>query len=290
MASGGAGSCSRERGRGQLVNVLGQIFDVERPLIAMCHLRGLPGRPRHDAAAGLPGIVDALCQDVEALVDAGVDGLLFCNENDIPYSLEVGPEVVAAMAAAVARAVESVRIPFGVDVLWDPKAALAVARATGAAFVREVFTGVFESDMGLMAPDFGGLAAYRRAIGADGVAIFGNIAPEFSRSIAGRSVGERGRSAAFLGVDALLVSGPMAGAPVDLDDLRAVKQEALDVPVLANTGVTLENVREILDDADGVIVGTSLKVGGSTWNPVDPGRARQMMQLVRAARVAPVRS
>jgi predicted TIM-barrel enzyme len=54
--------------------------------------------------------------------------------------------------------------------------------------------------------------------------------------------------------------------------------------VLANTGVTHDNIAPILEVADGVIVGTSLKVGGSTWNAVDPGRARHAAELVAKAR------
>jgi membrane complex biogenesis BtpA family protein len=176
------------------------------------------------------------------------------------------------------------RVPFGVDLLWDPKSALAVARATGAAFVREVFTGVFDSDMGLLAPDFGELAGYRHAIGGDEIAIFTNVTPEFSRSVSGRPVAERARGAAFLGADALLVSGPQAGAPVNLAELRDAKENAGDVPVLANTGVTDQNAAEILATADGVVVGTHLKIGGSTWNAVDPQRARRLVEIVRAVR------
>jgi membrane complex biogenesis BtpA family protein len=266
------------------VNVLQRIFGVPKPLIAMCHLRALPGRPRHDAAGGMTAICAALRQDVLALQAAGVDGLLFCNEHDLPYSIGVGVEIAAAQAAVIGRLRPDLAVPFGVDVLWDPRAALAIARATEAAFVREVFTGVFDSDMGLLAPDFGELAAYRHAIAADDVAIFTNVTPEFSRSVAGRTVAERARGAAFLGADALLISGPQAGAEVDLADLRAAKEAAGAVPVLANTGVTHDNAGQILALADGVIVGTSLKVAGSTWNAVDPGRAARMADIVRAAR------
>jgi hypothetical protein len=261
------------------MNALERIFGTQRPLIAMCHLHALPGRPRHDVAAGIDGIVERLARDVAALQDAGVDGLLFCNEHDIPYQLQVGHEAIAAMAAAIGRLRAELRLPFGVDLLWDPRAALAVARATGAAFVREVFTGVYESDMGLMAPSLGELAAYRHAIGADGVALFSNLTPEFSRSVSGRPVAERARSAAFLGVDALLVSGQMAGVSAELDDLREAKDAAPAVPVLANTGVTEENLGRILKVADGVIVGTSLKVDRMIWNPVDPDRARRLVEL-----------
>ena len=261
-----------------------RIFGVEKPLIAMCHLGGLPGRPRHDVAAGMDAVVEKLSTDVAALQDAGVDGLLFCNENDIPYQLRVGPEIPAAMAAAIGRIRTQITKPFGVDILWDPKAALAVARATGAAFVREVFTGVFESDLGMIAPDPGELAGYRQAIGAHDVALFTNITPEFSRSVSNRTVAERAKGAAFLGYDALLISGPAAGVSIEMADLKAARGAVTDVPVLANTGVNHKNVTEILAHCDGVIVGTSLKVDGNTWNPVDPKRAGQMVELVARVR------
>jgi membrane complex biogenesis BtpA family protein len=260
------------------------LFGQAKPLIAMCHLKGLPGRPRHDYSGGMTAIVDDLGTDLTALQDAGVDGLLFCNENDIPYQLDVGIEAAAAMAAAVSQLRNDIRVPYGVDLLWDAKATIAVARATGAAFVREVMTGVFESDMGLLAPDFGDLASYRRAIGADDVALFCNITPEFSKSISSRSVTDRARGAVYMGVDALLISGPAAGVSPDTSDLREAKAAVSTVPVIANTGVTHESVASILDLVDGVIVGTALKVEGNTWNPVDADRAAKMMEIVRSVR------
>jgi uncharacterized protein len=263
---------------------LRRLFGTDKPLIAMCHLAGLPGRPRHDTDAGMAAVIAGLARDVRALQDAGVDGLLFCNENDIPYQLQVGPEIPAAMAAAIAGLGSELRLPFGVNILWDARATLAVARAVGASFVREVFTGVFESDMGLFAPQMGELAGYRSMIGAGGVAVYANITPEFSRSVSDRPIADRARGAAYMGVDALLISGVQAGVSANVGDLRAAKEAAPDVPVIANTGVNHGNVEEILRLCDGVIVGTSLKVDGSTWNPVDPERAKRMADLVRTIR------
>jgi uncharacterized protein len=259
------------------------IFGTRRPLIAMCHLAALPGRPNHDVAAGMEAVFQSARRDALALQRCGVDAILFCNENDLPYSLGVGVEAAAAEAAVIGRLVAELTVPFGVDLLWDPAAALAVARATGARFVREVFTGVFETDMGLMAPDFGSLAAYRHVIGADDVAIFTNITPEFSRSVSGRPVADRARGAEFLGADAILISGPQAGMSIDVTDLAEARAAAPEAKLIANTGVNRDNVHELLAVADGVIVGTSLKVDGNTWNPVDPARAEEMVKLVRAA-------
>jgi hypothetical protein len=266
------------------MDALQRMFDVDKPIIAMCHLLGLPGRPRHDTEQGMEKIYDSLAWEVHCLQDAGVDGLLFCNEHDLPYSTSVGTEVAAAMAAVVGRLRSEIRLPFGVDLLWDAHSAIAVARATGASFVREVFTGVFESDMGLFAPDFGEIAGYRHAIGADNVAIFANITPESSRSVSDRPVADRARGAIYMGVDALLISGPAAGAVVEMSDLSEAKAAAGEFPVLANTGVNHTNVATMLSIADGAIVGTSLKEGGSTWARIDPDRAVRMVELVKAQR------
>jgi membrane complex biogenesis BtpA family protein len=259
-------------------------FGTPKPVIAMLHFPGLPGRPRHNRELGRSHLVDVVGRDLETLQGAGVDGVLFCNENDIPYQLVVGPEIPAAMAAVIGELRASVRVPFGVNILWDAKATLAVARATGATFIREVLTGVFESDLGLIAPSIGDLAGYRTAIGADDVALFDNISPEFSSVLGTRTIGDRARSAEFLGVDAILISGPAAGVPFAMSDLSAAKEAVPDLPVFANTGVSADRLEEILAVADGVIVGTSLKVDGDTWSRVDPARAERLMDTARAIR------
>jgi len=266
---------------------LDRVFPTPKPVIAMLHFPGLPGRPRHDRAGGRQHLVDVVGADLRVLEAAGVDGVLFCNEADIAYQLAVGPEIPAAMADVIGELRTEVRVPFGVNVLWDAKASLALARATGAAFIREVLTGVYESDLGMIEPRIGEIAGYRSAIGADDVLLFDNIQPEFASAIGSRSVADRARGAAFLGVDAILISGVAAGVQFDMDHLRAAKGAAGSVPVVANTGVRAERVAEIFSVADAAIVGTSLKVDGITWNPVDPDRANRLMDAVRAAREQP---
>ena len=266
------------------MDALNRIFGVPKPVIAMLHLPALPGRPLHDRAAGVAAAVDSVARDLDALQDAGVDGVLFCNEADLPYQLEVGHEITAAMASVVGQVRGQLRVPFGVNILWDPIASLAVARATGARFIREVLTGVYESDLGMIEPHIGEIAAYRAAIGGDDIALFDNIAPEFASAIGSRGVAERAKGRPSCGMDAILISGPAAGVPFEMSDLRPAKDAAPDVPVIANTGVRAERIAEIFEVADGVIVGTSLKVDGDTWNPVDPDRAHRLMEAARAAR------
>jgi uncharacterized protein len=263
---------------------LKELFGVEKPAVAMAHLPPLPGTPLYDEAGGPDAIVASVRRDVEILTASGFDAVMFCNEGDRPYQLTATFEGVAMMSRVVAEIAPRDR-PFGVDYLWDPNAALAVAAVTGASFIREVTTGVYESDMGLWAPDAGKLLRRRRELDAEHVAVFMNITPEFASSIGTRTIAQTARSVSVSSLaDAILVSGPMAGAEPSLDAVREAKSGAPGTPVFANTGVKSTNVRDFLAVADGVIVGSDLKVDGGTWNPVDSDRAERFMAAVREAR------
>lgn len=265
--------------------VLERLFGRPKPVIAMMHLLPLPGRPLFDRAGGMRAVVDALRRDLEALQAGGVDGLLFCNEGDRPYPLTTGIAPIAAMAAAIGELRPEIRLPFGADMLWDPFAALAVAKGVGASFVREVFTGVWDSDMGLWQPDAARALDFRSQIAGDDIRLFFNIEPEFARPLAPRPIGALARSVVTSSLaDALLISGPMAGAAANLDHIREAKDAVPGVPVLANTGVRIETVAETLAVADGVIVGTGLKRDGYTWNPVDPDRVARFMAEANRSR------
>jgi uncharacterized protein len=262
------------------VEIFEQLFGTRKPIIAMAHLLPLPGSPLYDKDKGIDGNVEAVIRDVEALQAGGVDAIMFGNEGDRPYLTKASAETLAAMAVIIARVREHVKVPFGVNYLWDPVASVALAHATGAKFVREIFTGVYESDMGLWVPDAASAVRLRHNLGASCL-LFYNINAEFASLIGNRSLAARAQSAVFASLaDAVCVSGPMTGQAVTVEDLQEVKEAVPDVPVIANTGVNLANVQGILGVADAAIVGTSFKKGGNTWNPVDPERVHRFMELV----------
>ena len=260
-------------------------FGVKKPVIAMVHLGALPGAPLYDRERGLDGLVEGARADLKALQRAGVDAIMFGNENDRPYEFKVDAASTATMAFVIGRLRSEITVPFGVNVLWDPQSTVALAAATGAAFVREIFTGTYASDMGPWTPDAGAAMRYRDRLGASDVAMLYNVSAEFADSLDRRPLPDRARSAVFSSIpDAVLVSGQITGEAAALSDLEAVKRVLPDTPVLANTGVTLDTVADVLAVADGCIVGSALKVAGNTWNPVDPDRARAFMARARAAR------
>ena len=262
-----------------------RIFPGKKPVIAMVHFGALPGAPLYDADAGLEGLVEGIRKDLRALQTAGVDAIMFGNENDRPYEFKVDAASTATMAYAIGQVKREITVPFGVNVLWDPMSSVALAAATGASFVREILTGTYASDMGPWNPNAGEAMRYRDRLGRRDLALFDNISAEFAWSLDQRSLADRARSAVFSSIpDAILVSGIITGEAAALSELEAVKKVLPDTPVLANTGVKHATIADVLRVADGCIVGTALKVDGNTWNAVDPERAKEFMRLARAAR------
>lgn len=261
------------------------VFGGKKPVIAMVHLGALPGAPLYDAEAGLDGLVAGAAKDLAALQKAGVDAVMFGNENDRPYEFAVDTASTATMAYIIGRLRSEITVPFGVNVLWDPMGTMALAAATGAAFVREIFTGTYASDMGPWTPDAGKAFRYRDRLGRSDLAVLFNVSAEFAWSLDQRPLADRARSAVFSSIpDAVLVSGTITGEAAAMSDLEAVKKVLPDTPVLANTGVKHATVADVLRIADGCIVGSSLKVDGNTWNPVDADRAAEFMRIARDAR------
>lgn len=262
-----------------------RVFAKTKPVIAMVHLGALPGSPLYDAGRGLDGLVDGARRDLKALQAAGFDAVMFGNENDRPYELKVDSASAATLAYVVGRLAGEIKGPFGINLLWDPKASIAVAAATGASFVREIFTGTYASDMGVWSPDAGAAIRYRDRLGRRDLALMFNVSAEFAYSLDRRSVADRARSAVFSSIpDAILVSGAITGEAARMEDLEETKRALPMTPVLANTGVRHAMIADVLSVADGIIVGSALKVDGDTWNPVDPDRAHEFMRLARAAR------
>jgi hypothetical protein len=178
-----------------------------------------------------------------------------------------------------------IRIPFGVNVLWDPKRSLDLAAATGAKFVREIFSGVYASDFGLWDTDAGATVRHQHAVNAEDVKLLFNIVPEAAVYLGGRDIVQIAKSTVFNHrPDALCVSGLTAGVETDTSVLRNVKNAVEDTVVFANTGVRLENVAEQLQYADGAIVGTTFKYDGKFENHVDQERVKEFMDKVKSIR------
>ena len=266
-------------------NWLEETFGVKKPIIAMCHLQPLPGDPYFDEEGGIEKVIECARKDVIALQNGGVDGIMFSNEYSLPYLTKMEPITLAAMAYVIGRVKEDVKIPFGVNCLWDPISSLDVAKAVGGKFIREIISGVYASDFGTWDTDPGATARHRHRIGADNVKMLYNIVPEAAQYLTDRPIESIAKTTVFnCKPDGLCVSGATAGSATDPEVLRKAKASAGKTPVFANTGCKKETIEMLLKIADGAVCATTFKVDGKFENPVDEARVKEFMDVVKAFR------
>jgi len=264
---------------------LDDMFGVKKPVIAMLHLMALPGDPGYDAAGGMAAILERAGRELKALQSGGVDAVMFSNEFSLPYLTKTEPITSIAMARVIGELQSDISVPFGVNVLWDGMASIELATATGASFVREIFTGVYASDFGLWDTNVGQAARHRARLGAQDVKLLFNIVPESATYLAKRDIVDLTKTTVFATLpDGLCVSGLTAGAATDTQILTQVKGAAGEVPVFVNTGMKAHNAQEQLTVADGAVTGTYFKKDGLFANEVVESRVEELMAEVKALR------
>lgn len=265
------------------MNVLEEMFKVKKPILGMVHFLPLPGSPLYDRAGGMKKIADTALRDTAALIDAGFDGVSFSNEGDRPYLSSVPQVTVAAMSALIGETTKSIDVPFGLSVLADPEAAISIGASVGANFVRIFLSWVYVGDWGIVDPDAGKLQRLKASIGGE-FKVFANISGH-TEPLGGRKLEDIARGAVKFGLaDAVCLAGTTAGSEIPEEDLLGARKGSVGKPVIVGTGTTMNNLEKMLALGDGIIMGTSVKVDGDTFKPVDPKRAREFMEKARRVR------
>ncbi len=262
-----------------------QTFGTQKPIIAMCHFQALPGDLNYDKNGGMKKVVDYACQEFLDLQEGGVDAVMFSNEFSLPYLTKVNPETTACMARIIGELMPMIKIPFGVNVLWDPYASIDLAAATGALFIREIMSGVYASDFGLWNTDCGAISRHRARLDQQELKLLYNIVPEASKYLVERDIAEIAKTTVFnCRPEVICVSGTNAGASTDMNILARVKNAIPNTAVFANTGCRVDTIGDILKIADGAVVGTTFKKDGVFENHVDKARVREFMDKVHSIR------
>lgn len=256
-------------------------------LVGVIHLPALPGSPRSrldaiDCAA-------AASRDAAVLSAAGYDAIIVENFGDAPFYVGRVPPITIASMTACALAVRAAapQPKLGINVLRnDGESALAVAVATGAAFVRiNVHTGARVTDQGIIQGQAAETLRLRRALNAESVQIWADVDVKHSaplgppRPIAQEVEDTTKRALA----SAVLVTGDGTGKSVDIAKLASVKSAAAGAPVLVASGATISTLETLAQHCDGVIVGSALRQGGVPGDSIDPRLATEFAAAFRRA-------
>lgn len=255
------------------------VFRSPKPLIGMLHAPALPGSPQ--CRLSFPEIVDWVLRDADVLTGAGFDALMLENFGDTPFYPGAVPAQTVAQLTALATAVRRASpLPLGINVLRnDGCAGIAVAAASGAAFIRvNVFTGARLTDQGIVAGQAHEILRLRQSLNAE-IAVFADVAVKHSAPLADRPPEDEIEDTLHRGhADAIIVSGAGTGKQTPLERLRQAKRAAGDRLVLTGSGANEDSIGDILAACDGAIIGTSIKHDGRTTAPVDPARARRLIE------------
>ncbi len=258
-------------------------YNQDKFIVGMVHTLALPGSPLYDRAGGMRKLVHQARKEARILVENGYHSIMYCNESDMPYLPTMAPETIAAMTDLVAECQAELEVPFGINMLIDPIASLAIAHATGGEFIRCFLTGSYVGDIGHVVPDGARVLRLRADLDAQNIALICNVTPGFSITLDSRPTPQVASGAVFLGLaDSVCVSGPAAAKEADLTKISDTAKAVPDTPVLVGTGVSKENILAMAEVSDGFIIGSSIKVDGKTLNEVDPRRAEALMSEFNA--------
>lgn len=246
----------------------------------------MPGDPA--ATGDFDAMVAHAVADAEALRDGGIDGIVVENFGSVPFAKGdhtsgLPPHQVAAITRAVLAVRGCYDGPVGVNCLRnDARAALGIAAATGAAFIRvNVHVGAYVTDQGLIEGDAHGTLRTRAQLDP-GIAILADVLVKHATPLAPVTAEDATEDTVKRGLaDGVIVTGRATGAPVDAELLRTVSTAAGEAPVYIGSGLTTAAAPTLAPLCDGAIVGTAFKRDGQVRAPVDPERVRRLCEAVR---------
>jgi membrane complex biogenesis BtpA family protein len=246
-------------------------------VIGMVHVGALPGAPRYGGS--MQPVIDAALRDARALREGGCDAIAFENFGDRPFFKDRVPaETIAGLTRVIAEVAGEVTLPFGVNVLRnDAASAIAIAAATGAAFIRiNIHTGAMLTDQGIIEGRAAETLRKRAAIAPE-VLIFADHMVKHAVPMVAVDEVHAAKDLRHRGfADGIIVSGIETGAEPDRGLFRALREALAEVPILIGSGLTEANAGAFAD-ADGAIVGTSIKIDGRVEAPVDQDRVARLV-------------
>ena len=259
------------------------LLNLHKPIIGMIHIDALPGTPKF--MNDISSIIKKAIEEASAYNSLGVPALMIENMHDVPYlNRNVGPETTSVMSIILYEIKKIFGLPTGIQILAGAnKDALAAAKSADADFIRaEGFVFAHVADEGIFNSDAGELLRYRKQINAENILIFTDIKKKHSsHSItADTDIVETAKAAEFFLSDGVIITGTCTGTQPSLEEIKIVKSN-VDIPVIAGSGITEENISEYYEICDGLIIGSYFKKDGKWYNPIEIERVKKLLRKTR---------
>src|SRR3984893_9702436 len=270
------------------VNALTKLFTSAKPLIGTIHCSAFPGSPRYQGE-GMKAIIRYAVEEARAYAEGGMDGIIVENSWDLPFLRpeDIWYETVATMSVVADSVREATAVPIGINVLANAgEAAIAVAKASRASFIRvNQWVKAYVSNEGIVQGNSARILRYRSILQAQDVAIFADVHVKHGAHaiVADRPVEEQARDAEFFDADVTIATGNHTGDATPIDEIESVRRGTY-LPVLIGSGLSGEKAGELMEKADGAIVGTSVKENGEWWGRVSVDRVRALVREVSRLR------
>lgn len=263
--------------------LLKRLFKKNKPIIGVIYMEPSLGYKGHP---GMKVLIDRAVAQMKILEAAGVDAVLLENDSNDPSDWLAPPEVIATMTAVMSELVKQAKtIVVGTEFLLnDPKASLAIAKASGCRFIRtDYFSDKMHRDKYGPDPipiDPEGLLAYRKKLGAEDIAIFADIQVKYATPLEGLTLAESAKRAIAKGADGIIVTADKSGKAPTPERIQDARAGALDFPIIQGSGFSPENAPTLYPLVDAVIVGTSIMDKGV----IQKAKVETLMNVVRQSR------
>lgn len=256
------------------------IFREPKTIIGMVHLHALPGSPGY--SGNLEEVYEAACADLKALEAGGTSAFIVENFGDVPYDDHIEPITLAAFVSIATRLREQTKLPMGINLQFnDVEAEWDAAYASDADFIRvENFAETRVGPNGIF-PAMGPKLMRLKGRYPKKVALLCDVNVKHTFAAVEQPEDFTIESIIEGGGDALIITGLMTGVSPTVDDVIKAKVIAKTFPIIVGSGVNAGNVTSFLTEADGAIIGSSLKKDGIVENPVDEERVRALMHAVK---------
>ena len=251
-------------------------------LFGVVHLKSLPGSPSNKLSTD--EIIEFAQEDVDSLIDGGVDGLIIENFGDVPFVKDnISKRTLASFTAVVENLTFKKEIKVGINVLRnDGIAALSIAEATKSNFVRiNVLNNTMFTDQGIIEGEAHIINQFKSSLNRE-IEIYADVFVKHAVPPPGSKIENHAEELINrAGADVVIVTGDGTGYEINLEDLHKVRNIVANGKLAIGSGVNSNNVKAYKDLADILIVGTSFKFNNDVSKKVDKSKVEKLVKLIK---------